>query len=177
MKKLNSLGTAFEGLLFILFGIVILIWPKIATNIIFNFAGILLIIVSIISLILIFRNKEFKSTQWFLGIQGVLSLVFGLVLLIGNSVIFTLILSYILIIWFLIMAIGRLIFIIQFKVVSNFRIVSIILNLTIIGISIWAMLNAQVAFTLFIWMIALILLSRGVENIALAFLVAKNKEQ
>ena len=65
MKKFNLIGTMLESFLFILFGIIILIWPKIVTNIIFNFAGILIIIVGIVSLVYFLRIKKISNPSFY----------------------------------------------------------------------------------------------------------------
>ncbi|TLG74321.1 DUF308 domain-containing protein [Culicoidibacter larvae] len=175
MRKGNSYFTIFESLLYIILGIIIIIWPTQITGLIINISGILLIISGLVSIYRSIKIKDNPELQVFAITQSALGFIFGLMLLIGNSFVITLVLVYILIFWFLFRAISHTAILFQQKRFNWLGITSIILNILVIVISIWAFFNAQLAFSIFIWTIAILFISSGLEGIILFFISDKDQ--
>lgn len=175
MKKGNSYFAIFESLLYVILGIIIIIWPTQVTGLIINISGILLIISGLVSIYLAIKRKGNPELQVFAITQSALGFIFGFMLLIGNSYVITLVLVYILIFWFLFRSISHTALLLQQRRFNWLGVISIILNILVIIISIWAFFNAQLAFSIFIWTIAILFISSGLEGLILFFI--SDKEQ
>lgn len=154
-------GTA-EAILFLLLGIFLFILPMTALAIINYLAGGILVLSGIVALIRYATTKEGKQRILLIP-QGFLGIIFGLMLIIGNMHIVALLLSYFIIFWFLASSITSLAA--STCLQGALCIISILLNIFIIAISIWAFFSLWFSLDVFVFTLALLFIIVGIQKI------------
>ncbi|HUX89021.1 MAG TPA: DUF308 domain-containing protein [Chloroflexota bacterium] len=99
---------AARGVIAVLFGLAVLLWPQITLGVLVYLFGILALVMGIFFIIGAFRTAEHGQSWWLQAVEGGLGIVIGLFVLFGTSV-GTTILFYVVAFWAIITGIPDII--------------------------------------------------------------------
>lgn len=163
----NKVWSILAALAYFALGAMVLMWPVATVVAVVYFVGGFLLVGGIFLMYDAFKLPSEEGSKGFLLFDGVIVTILGALFLFGNTFIGAALLIYTLIIWFMFTSVMQII--VSVKMKSRWAIVTIILDLIVIALSVYALFNPLVAAGIFVWTIAFQFMFVGITKLLLSF--------
>ena len=151
----------------------VLMWPVATVVTVVYFIGGFLLVGGIFLMYDAFKLPSEVGSKGFLLFDGVIVTILGALFIFGNTFVGAALLIYTLIIWFMFTSIMQII--VSVKMKSGWSVITIILDLIVIGLSIYALFNPLVAAGIFVWTISFQFMFIGITKLLLSFAPTKSE--
>lgn len=164
----NWWAVALRGVIALLFGLVVLVWPGITLAVLVTFFGAFALISGIFALIAAFRSRRRDEPWWVLLLQGLVSVVAGVIALIWPGIA-ALILLYYIAAWAIVVGIIEIIAAIQLRKAIQNEWLLVVAGIASLLFGILLVIRPGVGVLAVLWLIAAYAIIFGVLLLVLGF--------